>query len=108
MPLSKARDRERARERRKVAKLASNLMSDAVQPKIDALQSKSSPIKTSLNTTAPPCVQPKLPEWVAQPNRFLEAHLRVCPDYDPVIPRDHFDRCPYINPLLRPSVPGIA
>ncbi len=51
MPLSKARNRERMRL-------------DRVQPKTDAPQSKSSPIKTLLNRTAPPCVQPKLP-WYA-------------------------------------------
>ena len=45
-----------------------------------------------------------IPNWVAQPNRYLAAHLRVCPDDNPVIPADHFDHCPYINPLLRPSV----
>lgn len=58
MPLSKKRDRERARERRRLAKQASNLAFSAVQPKVDAPQSKSSGIKSSLNTTAPLSVQP--------------------------------------------------
>jgi len=35
------------------------------------------------------------------PNRYLSAHLAVCPGYDPVQPKDHFNHCPYINPLLR-------
>ena len=45
MPLSKARDKERARERRKLAKRASNLTRQGVQPKTDAPQSKSSGLK---------------------------------------------------------------
>ena len=47
-----------------------------------------------------------IPNWVAHPNRYLSAHLRVCPNYDPVKPSDHFEHCPYINPV-KPSEPVI-
>ena len=33
------------------------------------------------------------------PNPYLEGHLEVCPDYDPVIP-NHFNHCLFIKPLL--------
>ena len=59
MPLSKARDKERARERRKLAKRASNLTRQGVQPKTDALQSKSKPLKSLMNRTASSSVIPK-------------------------------------------------
>ena len=42
-----------------------------------------------------PKVDSVIPNWVAQPNRYLQAHLNVCPDYNPVTPGNHFDRCPY-------------
>ena len=61
MPLSKARDKERARERRKLAKRASNLTRQGVQPKTDALQSKSKPLKSLMNRTASSSVIPNLP-----------------------------------------------
>ena len=52
-------------------------------------------------------VQPKsgLPQWVVQPNYYLLGHLRICPDYNPVQPKNHFDHCPFINPLLRELEP---
>ena len=78
MPLSKERDRERARERRRLAKLPSNLMPNAVQPKTDALQSKSSPIKEVLNTTAPTGVQPTLPFYTGAGPHFGEVLKKEC------------------------------
>jgi len=45
-----------------------------------------------------------LPDWVACPNQYLAGHLSVCPGYNPLDPGDHFDHCPYVNPLLRPVV----
>ena len=45
------------------------------------------------------------PTWIVQPNPYLAAHLRVCPDYDPVQPNNHFEHCPYVNPSLRPREP---
>ena len=44
-----------------------------------------------------------IPNWVTNPNRYLASHLRVCPDYNPNQPSDHFEHCPYVNPLLRPK-----
>ena len=44
---------------------------------------------------------PMLPDWVVQPNVYLQAHMKYCPDYDPVQPK--FDH--YINPLLRGQQP---
>jgi len=41
-------------------------------------------------------VKPK--PYNVKPNIYLQAHLIMCPDYDPVKPNDH---CPFINPLLR-------
>ena len=101
MPLSKAKQAEWMREYRKKLKQAS------VGPKTDALQSKSRGIKTFLNRTASPPFQPKVPDWVVKPNRYLLAHLRVCPDYDPVRPGDHFKNCPYVNPLMRSVGPNL-
>jgi len=73
MPLSKARDRERKR----LAKV--RLENEVVyQPSV-------------------------LPEWVAEPNAYLSGHLRVCPGYDPLHPGDHFDQCPFIDPLFQPN-----
>ena len=41
------------------------------------------------------------------PNRHLQAHLKVCPDYNFDNPGNHFDHCPYINPLLRGVIPNL-
>lgn len=71
MSLSKARDAERKRLAR-----AKN-----VQPNLAV-------------------VQPK-PDWQKNPNQYLLGHLSVCPDYEPVSPGDHFEHCPYVNPLIR-------
>ena len=43
-------------------------------------------------------VQPSL--TFVQPNRYLAAHLRVCPDYNVDKPGNHFEACPYVNPML--------
>jgi len=40
-----------------------------------------------------------------KPNRYLLAHLKVCPDYDVNSPGNHYDHCPYVNPMLRPPEP---
>jgi len=42
-----------------------------------------------------------------KPNRYLAAHLKVCPDYNVKNPGDHFNHCPYVNPMLRddPVIP---
>ena len=45
-------------------------------------------------------VQPN-PDWLVQPNQYLLGHLRVCPDYNPLEPREHWGTCPYVNPALR-------
>ena len=82
MPLSKARMQERKR-----------LDRANVKPKPEALQANSTGMENLLDTTAPP---------VVKPNQYLEAHLRVCPDYNPVKPKDHWQHCPYINPVLNP------
>ena len=42
-----------------------------------------------------------IPNWVKHPNPYLAGHLAVCPDYNPEHPGDHFDHCPYVNPMLR-------
>ena len=41
------------------------------------------------------------PDWLLNPNRYLLGHLRVCPDYNPEAPQDHWERCLYVNPMLR-------
>ena len=48
-------------------------------------------------------VKPKcaLPEWIVKPNQYLQGHLRVCSDYDPLNPGEHWKTCPYVNPALR-------
>jgi len=61
MPLSKARDKERWHKRR-------------LQP------------NSNLEV-----VQPNVPEWVAHPNFWLAAHLKTCPDYNPLRLDDHKD-----------------
>ena len=42
-----------------------------------------------------------IPKWIAEPNKYLTGHMNYCSDYDPVKPGDHFDHCPFVNPLLR-------
>ncbi len=44
---------------------------------------------------------PVIPNWVLHPNAYLSGHLRYCPDYDPVQPGDHFEHCPFVDPMLR-------
>ena len=68
MPLSKEKNRERMRQLR------------AVQPKLD-------------NPTE--FVQPN---WLLHPTKNLSFHMRICPDYNPLHPGDHFDHCPLSNP----------
>ena len=77
MPLSKERDRERKRRERAIKRVQPNPMIPdwVVQPNV-YLQ--------------PMAVQPK--SMVVQPNQYLQAHMKYCPE---------FDHCPYINPLLR-------
>jgi len=72
MPLSKERNRERMREQMRIKRAM-------LQPKSKMLQ----------------------PDWIEHPNVYLAAHLRICPDYNPVQPSNHFDHCPYIDPLRR-------
>jgi len=91
MSLSKARNRERMRKLRSLVQ--PNLVN--VQPKNDALQSKSSGIETLLNSTAPP---------VVQPNPYLAGHLKHCPDYNVNKPGNHWETCPFINPDRRNHV----
>ena len=78
MPLSKARDKERKRLERQRGKLGWTQVGHKALPR--------------------EAVQPS--ENNVQPNRYLEAHLKVYPDaykkgYDPTLD-------PYINPLVRP------
>ena len=76
MPLSKARNRERMREQMRVKR-------QMLQPSSHSV----------------------IPDWVLHPNPYLLGHLSVCPDFNPVRPSDHFDHCPYINPLyVRPNM----
>ena len=89
MPLSKAKQAEWMREYRRrvkqgsvIPKSGSVIPDWVVQPNV-YLQ--------------PMAVQPK--SMVVQPNVYLQAHMKYCPDYDPV--QLEFDHCPYINPLLR-------
>jgi hypothetical protein len=35
------------------------------------------------------------------PNPYLSAHLKVCPEYNVNKSGNHFEHCPYIDPLLR-------
>ena len=77
MPLSKARDRERKRRERASVQLSFS----TVQPNFFWVHSK--------------------PEWLVQPNQYLLGHLRVCPDYNPLNPGEHWETCPYVNPALR-------
>ena len=44
-----------------------------------------------------------IPNWILHPNSYLQAHLRVWPDYNPDKPSDHFEHCPYVNPMLQPK-----
>jgi len=39
-----------------------------------------------------------IPNWIAEPNQYLKAHLAVCPNYNPANP--YWQTCPFINPLL--------
>ena len=86
MPLSKKRQAQWMRNYRK-----------SVIPKAPVIPNQASVIPKSGSV---------IPNWVAHPNRYLSAHLRVCSDYDPVKPSDHFEHCPYINPV-KPSEPVI-
>lgn len=74
MPLSKARNKERMKEQMRVKRRM-------LQPSGEMLQ----------------------PDWQTNPNRYLEAHLRVYPEYLSELNAGTYDPKldPYINPLLR-------
>ena len=57
-------------------------------------------------------VQPKadhFPEFV-QPNRYLQAHVRVYPEYESLLRAGRYnpDRDPFINPLIRSFQPKLG
>ena len=41
-----------------------------------------------------------IPDWLLHPNVHLAHHMRVCPDYDPLNPGDHFEHCKLSNPIV--------
>ena len=91
MPLSKARDkesrwRERARRRREREERRRERAS--VQPSFFSVQPNFFWVQSK-------------PDWLVQPNQYLLGHLSVCPDYNPLEPREHWETCPYVNPALR-------